>query len=409
MNLFRRKESSTIPLVPATEVLEFKPFRETYKIITFAMIVGMLYPTPNTEMCRIVGIVTILVSVSPLCVSILLDMWNSWLRGDIINIIRHTTVIGPFLGAVFKMMLFFYSRKEAWSIIKKMDADHARYNTLPEQHKEIARRHIQNTQYYSEKCWSITVATCVLTFPLTAVILTFYNYTFKEEPVKYMIHDLDKPFSPKEDRFSSPFFEIMFFYMGYCSLFYIISFTGFDAFFGITINHACMKMELLCRSMEDAMCESERDSRHRRMLDVIAEQNDLFRMVELIQETFAIWLGIIVIATMLQICNCMYQIIEGYGIDPRYLIFILGTIAHIYLPCRYAAKLQVSALEVATHLYCCGWERVNDERARKMIVFMIARAQIPMKITAFNMFDFDMELFVSILQTSYSMFTLLRS
>ncbi|XP_063632785.1 odorant receptor Or2-like isoform X1 [Cydia splendana] len=409
MKSFRRKESSTLPLVPATEDLEFKPFRETYKIITFTMIVGMLYPTPNTEKCRVVGIITILISTLPVCIAALLDMWNSWLRGDIINIIRHTTVIGPFLGAVFKMMLFFYSRKEAWSIIKKMDADHARYNTLSEQHKEIARRHIQDTQYYSEKCWSITVATCVLTFPLTAVILTFYNYAFKEDPVKYMVHDIDKPFSPKEDRFSSPYFEIMFFYMVYCSFFYIISFTGFDAFFGITINHACMKMELACRTMEDAMSECERDRRHRRMLGVIAEQNDLFRMVGLIQETFAIWLGLIVIATMLQICNCMYQIIEGYGIDPRYLIFILGTIAHIYLPCRYAAKLQGSALDVATHLYCCGWERVNDERARKMIVFMIARAQIPMKITAFNMFDFDMELFVSILQTSYSMFTLLKS
>nr|AXF48770.1 odorant receptors OR15 [Lobesia botrana] len=169
----------------------------------------------------------------------------------------------------------------------------------------------------------------------------------------------------------------MFFYMAYCSVFYIISFTGFDAFFGITINHACMKMELVCKVMEDAMEERDRGNRKRRMLDVITEQNDVFKMVELIQETFNIWLGIIVIATMLQICNCMYQIIE--------------------------------ALEVATRLYCCGWEKVNDRQARNMISFMIARAQVPMKITAFNMFDFDMELFVSILQTSYSMFTLLRS
>ncbi|XP_063545634.1 odorant receptor 13a-like [Cydia strobilella] len=409
MKLFRRKESSTLPLVPITEDLEFKPFRETYKIITFTMIVGMLYPMPNTDKCRVAGILALLLTTQPMCIPALIDIWYSWLRGDIINIIRHTTVIGPFLGAIFKMMMFFYSRKEAWSIIKKMDADHARYNTLPEHLKDIARRHIQNTQYYSEKCWTITVSICVLTFPLTAVILTLYNYAFKEEPVKYMIHDVNKPFSPEEDRFTSPYFEIMFFYMCYCSVLFIISFTGFDAFFGVTINHACMKMELSCKTMEDAMSETERDSRHRRILDVISQQNDLFRMVELIQQTFAIWLGVIVVATMLQICNCMYQIIEGYGIDARYLIFILGTIAHIYAPCHYAAKLQDSALEVATHLYCCGWERVNDERARKLIIFMIARAQIPLKITAFNMFDFDMELFVSIVQTAYSMFTLLRS
>nr|AST36254.1 putative odorant receptor OR14 [Hedya nubiferana] len=400
---------SATPLVPASDDVEFKPFRETYKIITFTMIVGMLYPTPHTAGCRVIGILAVLVSVTPVCAITALDMWNSWLRRDFINIIRHFTVVGPLLAALFKMILFFISREEAWGIIRKIDHDHARYNTLPESHKAIARSHIQNTQYYSEKCWSITVATCVLTFPLTAVFLTWYNFTFKEDPVKYMIHDMNKPFSAPEDRFKSPYFEIMFFYMAYCSTIYIISFTGFDAFFGITINHACMKMDMACKIMDDAMTERDREFRRRRMMDVVTEQNDVFRMVELIQETFNNWLGLIVAATMLQICNCMYQIIEGYGIDPRYLIFIFGTVAHIYLPCRYAAKLQGSALEVATRLYCCGWERVNDPRARNMLIFMIARAQYPMKITAFNMFDFDMELFVSILQTSYSMFTLLRS
>nr|AFC91722.1 putative odorant receptor OR14 [Cydia pomonella] len=405
---FRTSDSSAV-LAPVFEDMEFKPFRETYKIITFNMIVGMLYPTPETAVCRLLGIVLVLISISPAALIALLDVWHSWQRGDIINIVRHITVLGPCLAAIFKMMLFYYTRDEAWRIIRKIDADHARYNILSESHKEIARRHIQNTQYYSEKCWAITVAVTVLTFPLTAVVLNFYNFVFKEEPVKYMIHDLEKPFSPPEDRFASPYFEIMFGYMAYCSLWYIISFIGFDAFFGVTINHACMKLELACKIMEDAMLEEDRDSRQSRMKEVISEQNDFFSMVELIQETFNFWLGLIVIATMCQICNCMYQIIEGYGIDPKYIIFILGTIAHIYLPCRYAAKLQVTALDVATHLYCCGWEHVNDERARKMVAFMIARAQVPLKITAFNMFYFDMDLFVSILQTSYSLFTLLRS
>ncbi|XP_061728711.1 uncharacterized protein LOC133533697 isoform X2 [Cydia pomonella] len=373
---FRTSDSSAV-LAPVFEDVEFKPFRETYKIITFNMIVGMLYPTPETAVCRLLGIALVLISISPAALIALLDVWHSWQRGDIINIVRHITVLGPCLAAIFKMMLFYYTRDEAWRIIRKIDADHARYNILSESHKEIARRHIQNTQYYSEKCWAITVAVTVLTFPLTAVVLNFYNFVFKEEPVKYMIHDLEKPFSPPEDRFASPYFEIMFGYMAYCSLWYIISFIGFDAFFGVTINHACMKLELACKIMEDAMLEEDRDSRQRRMKEVISEQNDFFSMVELIQETFNFWLGLIVIATMCQICNCMYQIIE--------------------------------ALDVATHLYCCGWEHVNDERARKMVAFMIARAQVPLKITAFNMFYFDMDLFVSILQTSYSLFTLLRS
>ncbi|XP_045508577.1 odorant receptor 13a-like [Colias croceus] len=192
-----------------------------------------------------------------------------------------------------------------------------------------------------------------------------------------MIHDLQKPYGDPEDRFNSPYFEIMFVYMFYCAILYVINFTGYDGFFGLSINHACLKMELYCKAFEDALRAKSYEEMHAKIVGVIREQNRLFKYVELIQETFNIWLGIILIATMIQICNCMYHITES--------------------------------LETATLIYCANWERVSIMSIRKMVLFMIARAQIPLEITAFNKLIFDMDLFVSILQTSYSMYTLLRS
>ncbi|CAG4978401.1 unnamed protein product [Colias eurytheme] len=294
-------------------------------------------------------------------------------------------------------------------IIDEINRDYRTYNFMPDHYQTIIDASIKNNLKYSEKCWAITVVSCVMTFPIMAITLNIYNFTFKSEPTKYMIHDLQKPYGDPEDRFNSPYFEIMFVYMFYCAILYVINFTGYDGFFGLSINHACLKMELYCKAFEDALKASSVEEMHAKIVGVIKEQNRLFKYVDLIQETFNIWLGIILIATMIQICNCMYHITEGYELDLRYIIFIIGTIVHIYLPCRYSAKLQHMSLETATLIYCANWERVNIISIRKMVLFMIARAQIPLEITAFNKLIFDMDLFVSILQTSYSMYTLLRS
>ncbi|XP_075988636.1 odorant receptor 10-like [Anticarsia gemmatalis] len=390
---------------------KFKSFHETYKLITFALTVAMIYPNPRTEKYRIIYILfTALVvgSIAPLALAIFIDMYKCWREDDIINIIRHSTVVGPFLGGLFKMVLMFHKRVQAKQIMDEITRDHLLYNDFSEKYKEIARAGIHNSQRFSEKWWAVTVIFCVMTFPVMAISLNFYNHTFKSEPTKYMIHDLRLPNTEAELRFKSPYFELIFVYMVYCSFLYVVNFIGYDGFFGLSINHACIKMEMYCAALEDAFKADEGEV-FGRVVGVIKEQCRMFRYIELIQDTFNIWLGIIFIATMIQICTCLYHITEGYGFDLRYLIFVTGAVIHIYLPCRYAAKLKVMSLETSNKIYCSGWEQVDDQRVRRLIMFMIARTQITVEITAFGMLAFDMELFVSILQSSYSMFTLLRS
>ncbi|KAG6454564.1 odorant receptor 13a [Manduca sexta] len=387
---------------------EFKPFHKTYQIITFALSVGMIYPNPATDKMRLASIPISILTILPLACMIFLEMYQCWTQGDIVNIIRHTTVLGPFLGGLFKMFLMYHKRKQAKQILDEFERDYHLYNSFTGDYLNIARDGIRNSLIYSERGWAITVTTCVMTFPVMAILLNVYNYTFKFQATKYMIHDLNKPGASPEARFDSPYYEIMFFYMMYCSLLYVINFIGYDGFFGLSINHACMKMNLYCKMLEDAW-KAEPNERYRRVVAVIDEQCRMFEFVNLIQDTFNIWLGIIFLATMIQICTCLYHITEGYGFDLRYMIFVSGATIHIYLPCRYAAKLKAMAAETATHFYSSGWERVNDRRLRNMLLFMVARAQTPLQITAFNMITFDMELFVSIMQSSYSMFTLLRS
>ncbi|XP_045529483.1 uncharacterized protein LOC123717507 [Pieris brassicae] len=315
-----------------------------------------------------------LLSVTPVCIFIFIDIYKSILVKNFVTVIRHCTIVGPFLGVFFKIMIMHIKEKTAMQIINEINRDYELFNTMSPSYQEIIDAAIVNSLQYSERAWTITVLCVVLIFPVMAAVLNVYNFTFKSEPAKYMVHDLPKPYGEPEERFDTPYFEIMFIYMVYCAILYIVNFVGYDGFFGLCINHACLKMQLYCQAFKEALAS---ENMHEKIAGVIKEQNRLFEYVDLIQDTFNVWLGIILIATMIQICNCMYHITES--------------------------------VETATHFYISGWEHVNNIPIRKMVLFMVARAQVPLEITAFNKLIFDMDLFVSILQTSYSMYTLLRS
>ncbi|CAG9092967.1 unnamed protein product [Plutella xylostella] len=109
------------------------------------------------------------------------------------------------------------------------------------------------------------------------------------------------------------------------------------------------------------------------------ETHNLAQFVDRIREEYEFWLVQVFGLTGIQICMNMYQIITS------------------------------DAAEVSNSAYCAGWEQLADSGVRRSIAIMIARAQIPVQVQALNMVTFNMELFVSVMQTSYSVFTLLRS
>ncbi|VVC96825.1 unnamed protein product [Leptidea sinapis] len=262
----------------STEGYKYKTFHQTYKIIAFLMAVGLVYPNPSLYKFRIICIGGAIISVLPITGIILYDMYRYLLDHDYVNIIRHCTVVGPFLGGFLKMMIMHVKQRPARMIINEIDEDYASFNNMPEPYQRIIDSSIRNNLVYSEKAWVITVFSCVMIFPFMAIALNFYNFVFKSEPTKYMAHEVRKPYGEPEDRFNSPYFEIIFIYMLYCSIFYFINFSGYDGFFGICINHACLKMQLYCKAFEDALACSNIDEMRKRIVSVIQDQNRLFRL-----------------------------------------------------------------------------------------------------------------------------------
>ncbi|XP_045484961.1 uncharacterized protein LOC110996965 [Pieris rapae] len=343
-----------------------------------------------------------------------------------------------------EMLIQCYCNQHALAIINEINRDYALYNDMSAPYQAIADESIKSNITYTDRGWFITVALVVLVFPAMALARNMY-YEFQDVNRKFMVHEVRIPFVVDDDRYKSPMYEFMFLYMVYFCFLYLIGFSGYDSFYGLSTNHACLKMKMYCKMFEEAL-RADVNEVQTRVAEVIKEQNRLYRFVgetiissdsqyqirfdsytkisllsgvpcfcsifgfvDIIQNTFSIWLGLILLATMIQLCNIMYILLDGGGFDLKYLIFCIGSTLHIFLPCLYSAKLKDMSLETATLIYCGGWEQIHRPEIRRMVQFIIARSQVHVEIVAFNVKVFDMELFVSILQASYSVYTLLRS
>ncbi|XP_047510430.1 uncharacterized protein LOC125053227 [Pieris napi] len=336
-----------------------------------------------------------------------IDVVRYAMDGNIVDFFQQTNLLGPFLGILFKILIQCYCNQYAFAVINEINRDYALYNDMSAPYQAIADESIKSNLTYSDRGWFIAVASVVLVFPAMALARNMYCQ-LQGVNRKFMLHEVRIPFVADDDRYKSPLYEIMFLYMVYICFLYLIGFSGYDAFYGLSTNHACLKMKIYCKMFEEAV-KADVNEVQSKIAEVIKEQNRLYRFVNIIQNTFSIWLGLILLATMIQLCNIMYILIDGAGFDFKYLIFCIGSTLHIFLPCLYSAKLKDMSLETATLIYCGGWEQIHRPEIRRMVQFIIARSQVPMEIVAFNIKVFDMELFVSILQASYSVYTLLRS
>ncbi|XP_052747992.1 odorant receptor 46a-like [Galleria mellonella] len=314
------------------------------------------------------------------------------MEGDIGNMIRVLIITGPFAGSFFKMGLCYMKRREAKHVLDEINRDYTICNNLPPRYSDLITESIAEAKTFEFR-WSILLLIPSFIFITRAAYLTAYNYIVNGVQQRYMFNDLPNPFRPLEERFNSPYFEFIVAYTGLSGIMYILQFMGYEGLMAISMSHACVKMRLFCAALEDA-CRTE-------------DPKTRMRYIDAVRQTFEIWMSLISSASIMEMCICMYYVTQGFGFDARYVSYSLAIVLYMFTLCHYAGKIKNMAADVPTLIYSCGWEKIYDKSVRNIIVFMIARWQFPVNMTIFNVMDFDMELFVFIVKTAYSFFTLL--
>ncbi|OWR55477.1 putative chemosensory receptor 20 [Danaus plexippus plexippus] len=170
------------------------------------------------------------------------------------------------------MFIMLYKTETAKALMDEIDKDYQKFCKLPKHYTKIIDIRIADNIFYSEKCWVLTVVTCTMVFPGTAVVSTMYNCLFSDCH-KVMIHHVEIPYTEPETSYQSPVYELMFIYMLYVCALFIITFVGLDGFFGLCVNHACLKMELYCKAVEEALGGDDEVLMRNALVEVIREQN----------------------------------------------------------------------------------------------------------------------------------------
>lgn len=174
------------------------------------------------------------------------------------------------------MFLLLLKRKPAEKLLEEFNRDYYNYNNYPTEFKTLIQAHVDNCLRYSEKWWAVVVVGTVVIFPAMAMIQNIHSTLFTSGNKKYLIHDLNRPFAEPEKRFESPYFETMFGLMLYSCMFYVANFLGYDGFFGVMINHACLKFALYGKTIEDAMQLGSKKDITRRIIEAIEQQNQAY-------------------------------------------------------------------------------------------------------------------------------------
>nr|WKF54464.1 olfactory receptor 19 [Heliconius charithonia charithonia] len=332
------------------------------------------------------------------------------LHKDMSNFVRQSIVLIALTFVITKLIMTIIRNKEFRALLDGMDADYKRYNSLTADYHPIIDGTINKTRTL-ERMWVCVALVTSLSYPVLATVCTIHSQLFSESPRRYMVHEVAVIFLTEEQKFDSPYFELFAIYTTYIVFVIFVGFTGYDGMFTICILSASLKIKLFAKNLEHIMDDPDIPTVRRKLAKFVRDHCDAFRLICEIQKCFDVWLIGIFLNAVLQTGMALSQVAskDKTDINTMWYLFAVATIVHIYLPCYLIADVTHNFEQLANTAYCCSWENIHDVGIRRSICMIICKAQNPVHLKALDMVTFNMELFASILQTSYSMFTLLRS
>ncbi|XP_050346573.1 odorant receptor 4-like [Nymphalis io] len=332
-------------------------------------------------------------------------------HNDIANLIRQSIIMISLTFVIIKLILTVVRRHELRAIFDGINEDYEKFNYLPEEYQQVVADTIKKSKGL-EKIWIIIMAITASSYPVLAAACTIYSMIYSDNPRRFMVHEVSIIFLTQEQKYESPYYELIALYSIFIVWIVFIGFTGFDGMFSVCVLHASLKIKIFSLNLKYMIVNAaDMTTIQINIAKFVTDHCEVISLIGEIQKCFEIWLVGIFFNAVLQIGMALSQITTNVSSDISgvYYLFAVATIVHIYLPCYLISDVTYNAAEVANVAYSSSWEMIEDVNIRKSIWLIITKAQIPIDFKALGMITFNMQMFMSILQTSYSMYTLLRN
>nr|AJF23791.1 olfactory receptor OR19 [Planotortrix octo] len=384
---------------------KYKDFNETFKFCSFALAIGLIYPNKRNVRKRVILFLYVLLF------NTFTLFWMFWytfkclVNHDVYNSTRNIT-----LGVIVFLFIFktcYVNMKTAMfsEVLKQITKDLLKGNEMEEDYQEIYDHFIKQGKL-GQSVYVLIPCMLSFMFPIYSGGAMIGGSLKNDNFTRYMIHEMDLKYV-EDKQYHSPYFEIIFAYFTTPCFVLLPNYVGFDGSFCIATSHLCLKLKLMAHSIKKAFEDSKSTTELKARLKIcIKDHQEALEFHVLIQKTYGGWLfAVFVLTSFLISCN-LYQIYL-VGIDPKYTMFAITGVFHMYAPCHFASNLIAVGDEVCSDVYCVKWEAWGDPSITRLLVFVMARAQKNVQLTGLNIVTYNMDTFVSLMQTSYSFFTLI--
>ncbi|XP_063357608.1 odorant receptor 67a-like [Cydia amplana] len=160
---------------------------------------------------------------------------------------------------------------------------------------------------------------------------------------------------------------------------------------------------------DDPLQRAEKENSIKKLNDSIIHYGELGQFCDLVQDVFSITLFV-----QFSVASCIICVVLFRFTLPapwQYFIF-LGSymfimILQILVPCWFGTRIQDKSQQLSQAVYDCDWT-AKSRYFKSSLRLLVERTNKPLSITAGKMFPLSLTTFTSIMNSSYSFFTLLR-
>ncbi|XP_049549243.1 odorant receptor Or2-like [Anopheles darlingi] len=340
-----------------------------------------------------------IIPVTVLNVFMFADLYRAW--GNIEEVIINAYFAVLYFNAVLRTLILVYQRQK-YEVFLASAANV--YQEIRVSDDDVIGKLVED---YTRRARILSISNLALGAFISGCFVVYPLFT-GQRSLPYGM------FIPGVSNFESPQYEIFYImqlvltFPGCCMYIPYTSFFATSTLFGLvqikTLQHQLRMFRSTGSNLGRRTPTLDRQltkfiEDHKRIIRYVQDLNGLVTYICLI-EFLSFGLMLCALLFLLNIISVMAQIV----IVGAYIFMILTQIFAFYW---HSNEVREESMAIATAAYSGPWLEV-DNSIKKKLLLITMRAQRPLELTVGNVYPMTLEMFQSLLNASYSYFTLLR-
>ncbi|XP_020291796.1 odorant receptor 46a-like [Pseudomyrmex gracilis] len=143
--------------------------------------------------------------------------------------------------------------------------------------------------------------------------------------------------------------------------------------------------------------------------DCVRHHDRIYEYAHKVNIRFAHLIAFQFAVSMLVVCANLYKLATT-SLNSSLFIIVLYTacmLSQIFLYCWFGNELKLKSLELASNIYKLEWQKLNNN-SKKDLVLIMRRTSTPIEFNSAIIITLNLESFMSLLKTSYSIYNVLK-